>query len=425
MKNILLTGKIGVGKTTVILKLIDRIDGSYGGYLGYCEHENGIRKIKVRSLYNLADDYTIAISDCKNIMEFNRQVFETVLTRDLEKSIEDRDIIVLDELGRLEESCELFKRRVHSALDSEKLVIGVLKKHDGKFINSIKSRDDVQLIEVTPENRGGLAKKLLSEIDSIGYKTRGHDYFSWDPFRIELYDRCLGKEGCDYPGVFIDMIRAEFGDVAGKSLLDIGTGTGAFLIELAKQGLCCTGIDISIEMIEKLLEKARKSDIKNIRASLSSFQKYDSKEKFDIVISAFSAGMSKNMELVEKALDMARENLFIVCKDKDDMDKFYASELSGILGRDINKPKNSRDKKDIIAELEQNGYQFSLRCIEFDFPQYIKSVDEGVDFFKNYFSIRSDETDTLRAFVAKKAVRKGDWLVLPEKRKALFINVKK
>lgn len=43
---------------------------------------------------------------------------------------------------------------------------------------------------------------------------------------------------------------------AGEKVLDIGTGTANYLIELARMGLDCTGLEISRKMISRALEKS-------------------------------------------------------------------------------------------------------------------------------------------------------------------------
>ncbi|MBW1977531.1 MAG: class I SAM-dependent methyltransferase [Deltaproteobacteria bacterium] len=43
---------------------------------------------------------------------------------------------------------------------------------------------------------------------------------------------------------------------AGEKVLDIGTGTANYLLELARMGLDCTGLEVSRKMISRALEKS-------------------------------------------------------------------------------------------------------------------------------------------------------------------------
>jgi nucleoside-triphosphatase THEP1 len=53
-----------------------------------------------------------------------------------------------------------FQEAVIKALDSSKRVIGTLQERHNKFIDAIRKREDVELIEVTLENRKILPEEL-------------------------------------------------------------------------------------------------------------------------------------------------------------------------------------------------------------------------------------------------------------------------
>lgn len=69
--------------------------------------------------------------------------------------------ILMDELGKLECSAERFCSQVLTSLDGNKRVLGVLQQCDSPLIEAIKSRDDVTVLTVTPENRDKLYTELL------------------------------------------------------------------------------------------------------------------------------------------------------------------------------------------------------------------------------------------------------------------------
>lgn len=51
-----------------------------------------------------------------------------------------------------------------NALDSNKIVLGVLKDFNGDFINKIKKRKDVIIFRVTKENRNILPEIIYKKI---------------------------------------------------------------------------------------------------------------------------------------------------------------------------------------------------------------------------------------------------------------------
>ena len=68
----------------------------------------------------------------------------------LEKSIEfsNTKLILLDEIGRLESNAYTFKKRIVEALDSEKVVLGVLQKAENEFLIDIIKREDTVVFDI-------------------------------------------------------------------------------------------------------------------------------------------------------------------------------------------------------------------------------------------------------------------------------------
>ncbi|MEE8198222.1 MAG: nucleoside-triphosphatase, partial [Thermoplasmata archaeon] len=78
------------------------------------------------------------------------------------KATEEADIIVVDEVGKMEMESEEFVEAVKDALDSDKPVILTLhKKSRNPLLQDIRRRDDVRILEVTPVNRNLLPYKIV------------------------------------------------------------------------------------------------------------------------------------------------------------------------------------------------------------------------------------------------------------------------
>lgn len=161
--HIFLTGERQVGKTTLLHHVLedlgrtpsgfetrpyyiaDRIKGYYMHSLVPCE-ENDI-PISIRHRTDASMPILLAFDD------FGALVLRNSRT-------DASDMILMDELGILEEQAEEFKREVFSCLNGEKQVIGVVKKADSPFLNQIRSREDCLVLELTVENRGEIYNKL-------------------------------------------------------------------------------------------------------------------------------------------------------------------------------------------------------------------------------------------------------------------------
>jgi len=74
------------------------------------------------------------------------------------------EIVVVDEVGKMECFSSLFKHTLVKVLDSDHQVIGSIAQKGGRFIQEIKARDDVLLVNVSEANRDTpeLFTRLLS-----------------------------------------------------------------------------------------------------------------------------------------------------------------------------------------------------------------------------------------------------------------------
>lgn len=167
MKKIFFTGERGVGKSTLLKKIIKNVDCSIGGFIQEKEFMGESKRFKVNSLYNLEESYTIGVYDAeKRELHSDMNMFNIISQDVLLKSLDNRELIVLDELGFMEEKVPLFKDIVFKILDSDKLVIGVLKECDGSFVQKIAKREDVEVFKIDENNRDSMEYKILQMLQN-------------------------------------------------------------------------------------------------------------------------------------------------------------------------------------------------------------------------------------------------------------------
>ncbi len=168
MSNLFLTGDISIGKTTILKETLKRIDGRVGGYTTKRVIDGPFRTYVATSLYDQERECTIAKVDSRDwSKEVFKEAFSTDLLSILEDSFQNRDLIVLDELGSLENHIDCFTSKVYELLDSDKIVFGVLKVYDCEFLNTIRARDDVIIIKISKDNRDDILKDILQILKSF------------------------------------------------------------------------------------------------------------------------------------------------------------------------------------------------------------------------------------------------------------------
>ena len=165
-RNVLVTGPPGIGKSTVIEKLLRQLGLPAGGFFtreireygrraGFsiltCNGEEGIlAHVNIKSVYRVGR-YGVNL-DAVNRLAVPSMIPET-----------PKHVIVVDEIGKMECFSKLFRDAVVRALDAENRVIGSVAMKGEPFIQSVKARADVRLVEVTEKNRDTLPSLLLEE----------------------------------------------------------------------------------------------------------------------------------------------------------------------------------------------------------------------------------------------------------------------
>ena len=168
-KNIFLTGAPSSGKTTVIKKLLSRLNYPVSGF--YTEEERMAGK-RIGFLMKTVDGKKgyLAHQDIRSDIRIRRYgvSLENIEQIAVPSIIpKNRNIIILDEIGKMECYSEVFRRAALGALDSQNIVIGTITFGGDEFILGIKRRDDTEIHEVTPENRDMLPEMISRKISDL------------------------------------------------------------------------------------------------------------------------------------------------------------------------------------------------------------------------------------------------------------------
>ncbi len=163
-QNILLTGRPGVGKTTLVKRVVELLNTDVGGF--YTEEiRTGESRLGFKIKTFTGEERILAHLAYKSPFRVGKygvdiEALEEVAVPALQEAIAQSQLIVVDEIGRMELYSERLRQTVLQALDSPKPVLGVIQNRQGGFLDQIRRRNDVLLLTITGENRDSLVAKV-------------------------------------------------------------------------------------------------------------------------------------------------------------------------------------------------------------------------------------------------------------------------
>jgi nucleoside-triphosphatase len=152
----LLTGKPGTGKTSLIKQATATVHGRVGGFYTEEIRSQGIRQ--GFKLVTLDGESTImAHIDIKSphrVSKYGIDIdsLDKVGVAALKRAGIDCDLVVIDEIGKMELFSASFKETVLRLIDSGKRVLGTIMLNSHPWADTIKRKPQVNLITLTRNN---------------------------------------------------------------------------------------------------------------------------------------------------------------------------------------------------------------------------------------------------------------------------------
>jgi nucleoside-triphosphatase len=165
-----ITGLPGSGKTYTLLRVIDMlkeeeltIGGMIDEPISDGRHKTGFTVKNIltgESQIFASQEIESKIMIGKIGVDLSK--FEEVSITAIKDACEKCDIIVIDEVGKVEVESQAFIDAVKDALDINKpMILTLHKKSRNPLLQDIRRRDDVRILEVTPTNRNLLPYKII------------------------------------------------------------------------------------------------------------------------------------------------------------------------------------------------------------------------------------------------------------------------
>lgn len=173
-KNILITGAPKSGKSTLLNKVIESVKNKVGFVTNEILGGNGRVGFEIET--QLGNKKTLAHIDFKTQLKVSKYSVDIENLDDLIPEVsnfQEGDLLYLDEIGQMELYSEKFKELTLSYLNSNNICIATLSEiYQDTFTDAIRVREDILLVELTPENRDEKMKSIQSLINNHATQTK-------------------------------------------------------------------------------------------------------------------------------------------------------------------------------------------------------------------------------------------------------------
>jgi len=168
---ILLTGMPGIGKTTIIRRVAESLcDRRLGGFVTD-EIRRGHDRVGFRLKTFQGQSAVLAHVELAGPQRVGRYgVDVAALDTVVEAALDPKaavELFLVDEIGKMECLSAKFVAAMVRLLDAHKPLVATIASRGGGFIEGVKHRSDVDLLEVTRTNRDGMPTRLLHVLRSV------------------------------------------------------------------------------------------------------------------------------------------------------------------------------------------------------------------------------------------------------------------
>ena len=160
-----ISGQPGTGKTGMVLKIAEMVSDrfSIGGFTTHAIDEDGVMVgIMLRDDITGEEELAASVRWDVKPRGIRLDTVKRIAVKSVLRAIEENDLILIDEVGKLVSESKEFAEALDDALECGKpMLITMHKRSRNPLLQSIRKRDDLRTLEVTRINSGLLPSKAV------------------------------------------------------------------------------------------------------------------------------------------------------------------------------------------------------------------------------------------------------------------------
>jgi nucleoside-triphosphatase len=166
-KRILLTGRPGCGKTTLIQRVVKNLALPAGGFYTEEIRERGQRVgfklVTLDGKEAVFADVNFKTSERVGKYGLDLAKLEPVGVAAIREAMRTRKLVVIDEIGPMELRSAIFRDVITETFETTVSILATITARPFPFTNAIKNRPDVRVVDVRPNNREQLVSELSAQ----------------------------------------------------------------------------------------------------------------------------------------------------------------------------------------------------------------------------------------------------------------------
>lgn len=175
MENVyLLTGSPGTGKTTIIREVVARLKIKAGGFYTQEIRAGNIRQgFKITTLNGQEAVLShVDVSSPYRVSKYGVDIsnLENIGVIAIYQALKESDLIIVDEIGKMELFSLNFREAVLKAINSGKKVLGTIMLNPHPFADQVKKHPQVKIVHVSRANRDKVLDEILKWLNLAAYE---------------------------------------------------------------------------------------------------------------------------------------------------------------------------------------------------------------------------------------------------------------